>query len=179
MADHAPHRLMCTHTYGEKGQWALRLDTDREVLYGPYISVLAYGRGPRVSEARTSCKLTAGRRGSASCSKRHKEYRCVNAVRGLTPERDSVTVHHRFIFSALSPGRVNMLDTVAVAPGMKANATEAQRVQMHDQWEQISEFHPRSTDSRWGLWESRARHASLAPIHHRPRRVSQSWLGSL
>lgn len=146
------------------GHWGLRLalgsmdqDEQPEVVYGPHISSLLNAYGPRVSlkqrklsptpqwlinNVQDLFELPVNRTGpeKTTCASQCQ----ATIVRTLLtrPAREVVKVKHQFTFSALSPGRVHMLDTVAVAAPVKANATEAERVEAHDSWEHLSESEP-------------------------------------
>jgi hypothetical protein len=54
-------------------------------------------------------------------------------------ERKSITVHHQFTFSSFTPGRKYLIDNF-VGPSVTGvtakNATEAQLIQAHNDWEQ-------------------------------------------
>jgi len=64
-------------------------------------------------------------------------------------DKESITVHHQFTFSSFTPGRKNLIDNF-VGPSVTdtaKNATEAQLIRAHSDWEQWREplcFHENS-----------------------------------
>lgn len=51
-----------------------------------------------------------------------------------------MTVHHQFTFSSFTPGRKNIFDNFVNPHSVENNATEAQIIQAHSDWEQFRTF---------------------------------------
>lgn len=67
-------------------------------------------------------------------------------------DQKSVTVHHQISFSTFGPGRLHLFDNFLQPTDLDKNATEAQYVQAHNDWEQQSAF----TSKRLNLRERKS-----------------------
>jgi hypothetical protein len=51
-----------------------------------------------------------------------------------------LTVHHQITFSAFGPGRLNLLDNFVAPHDLDKNATDAEIMEQHNTWEQMSGY---------------------------------------
>ncbi|WVQ96950.1 hypothetical protein IAU59_004059 [Kwoniella sp. CBS 9459] len=135
------HRFRCHRTYDHNGHWSTRFvlnpSTDdgettvaargKELAYGPYLGSLKHGAGP------TDVKLLPVTRRN-----------CSNAANVTDPE--IFNVNYTIRFSSLTPARVHVLDTYLQPHRSAHNATDTDRAELQDEWEQAS-----------GVWGNRGK----------------------
>lgn len=130
-----------------------------EVYYGPYINVLRHMSGPKVSS-----RWARSRGGDEGVDSYSIYYHCLfveashstlvsvsplpksicikeatHELTGLLIDQKTVTVHHQITFSSFGPGRLNLLDNFIQPNDLAINATDAQILEQHNTWEQMSE----------------------------------------
>ncbi|KAK8850553.1 hypothetical protein IAR55_004471 [Kwoniella newhampshirensis] len=115
-------RYLCHRSYDANGHWENRFllreeggGAGKELAYGPYMASLNNAAGPRDVHPLPVTRF-------ANCT--------LN-----TTDPEYIDVVYNLRLSALSPGRVHLLDTYL--SGMRAphNATEADKADLHNNWE--------------------------------------------
>ncbi|WVR05554.1 hypothetical protein IAU60_002573 [Kwoniella sp. DSM 27419] len=123
------HRFRCHRSYQHTGQWGTRFvlgpDTregkpqGKELAYGPFISNLNHGAGPKDVHA-----IPVDR------------HNCTNSSVVADPE--TMRVNYTIRFSSLTPARVSLLDNFVNQHRVPHNATELDKAELHNMWEQNS-----------------------------------------
>ncbi|WVF71011.1 hypothetical protein IAT40_005807 [Kwoniella sp. CBS 6097] len=131
------HRFRCHRSYDNNGHWSTRLVLNpstengsasgkaKELAYGPYLGSLRHGAGPK------DVKLLPVTRRNCSTSSN-------------VSDPETFNVNYTIRFSSLTPARVHMLDNFVQPHRSVHNATDTDRAELHDDWEQLS-----------GIWGSR------------------------
>ncbi|OCF42859.1 hypothetical protein I317_03336 [Kwoniella heveanensis CBS 569] len=137
------HRFRCYRTYDHNGHWSTRLVLNpspstsdnvgtaapkgKELAYGPYLGSLRHGAGPK------DVKLLPVTRRQCSPSSN-------------VTDPETLNVNYTIRFSSLTPARVHLLDNFVQPHRSAHNATDTDRAELQDEWEQAS-----------GVWGSRGK----------------------